>query len=55
MKYFNAIIKNKNKIVKTGLATKIPIVVLDTKTEELFEYSSINEAARYFKAHPKTI
>lgn len=53
-KYFNITLLDNNNI-RTGIASKIPVVVLDTKTRELFEYTSINEAARSFKAHPKTI
>jgi hypothetical protein len=33
----------------------IPVVVLDLKTKQSYEYRSIAEAARYFKTHPKTI
>jgi len=33
----------------------IPVVVLDLKTKQSYEYVSIAEAARSFKTHPKTI
>lgn len=33
----------------------IPVVVLDLKTKESYEYLSITEAARSFDTHPKTI
>ena len=33
----------------------IPVVVLDLKTKEFYEYLSITEAARSFNTHPKTI
>lgn len=33
----------------------IPVVVLDLKTKQSYEYRSIAEAARSFKTHPKTI
>jgi len=33
----------------------IPVVVLDLKTKQSYEYMSIAEAARYFNTHPKTI
>jgi len=33
----------------------IPVVVLDLKTKQSYEYLSIAEAARSFNTHPKTI
>lgn len=33
----------------------IPVVVLDLKTKQSYEYVSIAEAARSFNTHPKTI
>lgn len=33
----------------------IPVVVIDLKTKQSYEYVSIAEAARFFNTHPKTI
>lgn len=51
------IIMNKNN---REIGTKrnkfgIPVIVLDLKTKQSYEYASIAEAARSFNTHPKTI
>ena len=48
-------ILNENKKTKGEFANSIPIIILDTKTDILLEYSSISEAARFFNTYPKKI
>ena len=55
LKYFRSIINSKKRMAKSASKIKIPIIVLDKKTNKLFEYSSISETARSFDAYPKTI
>jgi hypothetical protein len=49
------VFNHRNEKLKVGIPVSIPVIVLDTKTNELFEYSSINEAARSFNIYPKAI
>jgi hypothetical protein len=50
------IINMKNREIGTKRKNmSIPVVVLDLKTKEFYEYLSITEAARSFNTHPKTI
>jgi len=49
-------IKMKNREIGTKRNKfGIPVVVLDLKTKQSYEYLSIAEAARSFNTHPKTI
>lgn len=46
---------SKNRRAKIGSVLGIPVLILDKKTNELFEYPSISEAARSFDTYPKAI
>jgi len=54
-KYIRFIFTNRGKKIRKGFLFGTPIVVLDMKTKEIFEFASISEAARYFSTYPKTI
>jgi hypothetical protein len=58
--YFNKLKANFFLVLPREIGTKktklgIPVLVVDLKTKQSFEYISIAEAARFFNTHPKTI
>jgi len=58
--YFNKLKANFFPVLPREIGTKktklgIPVLVVDLKTKQSFEYISIAEAARFFNTHPKTI